>query len=103
MLVKDSVYGKLNHTYHRIPPHDTKTIVGVFNAKIGKEEKFNPVIGNWSLHETIHENGIRAIDFASNNDMTIKSNLHNSHSKTNIRRLENRLTGKLIIRLATYW
>ena len=103
MLVKDSFYGKLNHTYHRIPPHDTKIIVGVFKAKIGKEEIFNPVIGNWSLHETIHENWITAIDFASNNNVTIKSKLHTSHSKTNIRRLENRLTVEQIIRLATYW
>lgn len=53
MLVKDSFYGKLNYTYHGIPPHDTKTIVGVFNVKIGREEIFNPVIGNWSLHGTI--------------------------------------------------
>jgi hypothetical protein len=46
VLVKDSFYGKLNHINQRIPPHDTKTIMGVFNAKIGREENFNPVIGN---------------------------------------------------------
>lgn len=58
MLVKDSFLGKLNHPYQRIPAHDTKTIVGVFNAKIGREEIINPVIRNWSLHETTDENGI---------------------------------------------
>jgi len=33
-LVKESFYGKLNHIYQIILPHDTKTIVGVFTAKI---------------------------------------------------------------------
>ena len=29
-------------------------------------------MGYWSLHETSNENGIRAIDFATNNTMIIK-------------------------------
>jgi hypothetical protein len=72
-LFKDCFYNKLNHTHQRIPAHDTKIIVGDFQAKIGKEEVFRPVIGNCSLHETSYENGIRETDFATNNNMMIKS------------------------------
>jgi hypothetical protein len=39
-LIKDTFYGKLNQIYQRIPAHDTKTIVGDFNARIGREEIF---------------------------------------------------------------
>jgi hypothetical protein len=67
-LVEDSLYDKLNQIYQRIPAHDTKIIVGNFNTKIGREGIFKPVIGSWSLHETSNENGIRAIDFATNNN-----------------------------------
>jgi hypothetical protein len=35
--------------------------------------------------------------------LTIKGKLHTSHTKTNIRRLENQLTEKPIIRLALHW
>ena len=52
----------------------------MFNAKIGREEILNPVIGNWSLHETTDEIGVTAIDFASNNNMIIKGKLHISHT-----------------------
>jgi len=52
--------------------HDTKITVGDFKAKIGREV-FRPVIGNYSLHETSNENGIRETDFATNNSMIIKS------------------------------
>jgi hypothetical protein len=45
-------------------------IVGDFNTKIGREV-FKPVIGKWSMHET-NENGIRAMDFTTNNNMIIK-------------------------------
>jgi hypothetical protein len=44
-LIKDSFYDKLNQIYQRIPAHDTKTMVGDFNAKIGKEEVFRPITG----------------------------------------------------------
>jgi 3-methyladenine DNA glycosylase AlkC len=37
-LVKDSCYIKLNQIYQRIPAHDTKIVVGKFNAKTGRED-----------------------------------------------------------------
>lgn len=62
---------------------------------------FKTVIGSWSLHETSNENGIRAIDFATNNNKVIKST-HFSH-KNYISRLGNPMMEELIIRLIIYW
>jgi len=56
-----------------IPAYDTKIIVGNFNSKIGREDIFKSAIGKCSVHETPNENGIRVIDFATNNNMIIKS------------------------------
>jgi hypothetical protein len=50
--IKDSFYNKLNQIYQRIPAHDTKIIVGDFNAKIRREKVFKPITGKWSPHET---------------------------------------------------
>jgi hypothetical protein len=71
-LVKDFFYDKLNQIYQRIPAHDTKIIVGDFNAKRGREEVFKLDIGKCSPHATSNENVISAIDFASDDNMIIK-------------------------------
>jgi len=55
------------------------------NAKIGIEEVFKSVTGNWGLQETSNANETRTIDFATNNNIITKSTyfLHrNVHKKT---------------------
>jgi endonuclease/exonuclease/phosphatase family metal-dependent hydrolase len=69
---KGSFNDERNQIYQRIPAHDTTVIVGDFNTKIGREV-FKPVTGKWSMRETLNENGIRAMDFATNNNMIIRS------------------------------
>jgi hypothetical protein len=72
-LVKGFFYDKHNQIHQRIPAHDMKVIVVDFNTKVGREV-FKPVIGKWSMHDTLNENGIGAIDFTTNNNnMIIKS------------------------------
>lgn len=71
-LVKDSCYDKLNQIHQRIPAHDTKIVVGVFNEKKTGREDFMPVIWKQSLHEKSNANGTRAIYFAADDDI-IKS------------------------------
>jgi hypothetical protein len=34
-----------------------KILLGDFNAKVGREEIFKPIIGNESLHEASNDNG----------------------------------------------
>jgi hypothetical protein len=36
-----------------------KILLGDFNAKVGREDIFRPVIGNESLHEASNDNGVR--------------------------------------------
>jgi len=45
--------------------------VGDFNTKVGREV-FKPIIGKWSIHETLNENRIRAMDLTANNSVIIK-------------------------------
>ncbi|PSN58148.1 Craniofacial development protein 2 [Blattella germanica] len=71
--IKDEFYEKISKIYDKIPKNDTKVVLGDWNAKIGKEDEYKPTIGNHSLHTESNNNGIRAIDFAMSNNMTIKS------------------------------
>ena len=99
-IVKDPFHDKFNQIHQRIPVHDTKIIVGDCNAKAG-EEIFKPVIGNWSLQETSNKNGIRAIDFANNNNM-IKStyfpnrNIHKETQQSPVGRSNNQTDHVLV-------
>jgi hypothetical protein len=36
-----------------------RILLGDFNAKVGREDIFNPTIGNESLHEISNDNGVR--------------------------------------------
>jgi hypothetical protein len=70
---KETFYEKLDQIYHRAPAHDTKIMIGDLNAKIGQEEIFRPTIGKWSLHDISNDNGLRDIDFATSNNVIIRS------------------------------
>jgi hypothetical protein len=42
-----------------------KILLGDFNAKLGRDNTFKPMIGNESLHEDSNDNGFRAVNFAT--------------------------------------
>jgi hypothetical protein len=44
-----------------------------FNAKVGKEGIFKPIIDNESLHEASNDNGVRAVNFATPKNLIVKS------------------------------
>jgi hypothetical protein len=50
-------------------------VLGDFNAKVGREDIFKPTIGNDSLHETIYDNGVRIVNFATSKNLTVKSTM----------------------------
>ena len=54
---KDAFYDKLEVLYKRCPRSDIKTLVGDFNAKVGREGIFGPTVGKHSLHEKTSDNG----------------------------------------------
>jgi hypothetical protein len=59
--------------FYGIPKYDVKMIIGDFNAKIGKEEIYKPVIGTHSKHDRTNENGKMLIEFATERNMRIAS------------------------------
>jgi len=41
-----------------------KNLLRDFNAKLGREDIFQPTTGSWSLHQDSNDNGVRIINFA---------------------------------------
>jgi hypothetical protein len=48
--VNDSFYEELGCASNQFPRYDMKTLLGDFNAKVGREDIFKPHIGNESSH-----------------------------------------------------
>jgi hypothetical protein len=48
---KDSFYEEIEQVFNQFPRYHMKISIGDFNAKIGTEDIFKPIIGNESLHE----------------------------------------------------
>jgi hypothetical protein len=62
-----------------------KILLGDFNAKVGMEDIFKPIIGNKSLHEASNDNGVRVVNFATSKNLIVKSTTfphHNIHKHT---------------------
>jgi hypothetical protein len=48
-VTKDSFYKELEQVFDQFPRYHMKILLGDFNAKIGREDFFKPIIGNESL------------------------------------------------------
>jgi endonuclease/exonuclease/phosphatase family metal-dependent hydrolase len=57
-----------------------KILLGDFNAKVGREDIFKPIIGNESLHEASNNNGVRVVNFATPKNLTVKSTTFPHHN-----------------------
>ena len=42
-----------------------KILLGDFNAKVGREDIFKPIIGQDRLHQEGNDNGVRMVNFAT--------------------------------------
>jgi hypothetical protein len=42
----------------------SKILLADFNAKVSKEDLFNPTIGNEYLHKVSNDNGVRVVNLA---------------------------------------
>jgi exonuclease III len=47
--MKDSFYKELEEVFSQFPRYHMKVLMGDFNAKVGREDIFKPIIGNESL------------------------------------------------------
>ena len=52
-----------------------KNLLGDFNAKLGREDIFKPIIGQESLHQDSNENGVRLVNFATSKNLVVKSTM----------------------------
>jgi hypothetical protein len=73
--VKDSFYEELECFFDKFPKYHMKILLGVFNAKVGRERTFKPTIWNESLHEISNDNGIRVVNFATSKNLSQKSDI----------------------------
>jgi hypothetical protein len=78
---KDNFYKELEQVSDQFPRYQMKILLRDFNAKVGREDIFKPIIGNDSLHEVNNDNGIRVVNFAISKNLIVKSTFphHNIH------------------------
>ena len=63
--LKDSFYEELEKVFDHFPKYNKKTLLGDFNAKVGRENIFKPTIWNYSLHHDSNDNGVRIVNFGT--------------------------------------
>jgi hypothetical protein len=70
--IKDSFYKELEQVFDQSPMYHMDTLLGDFNANVGKVDIFKPIIGNESLHEASNDNGV-IVNFATSKILIVKS------------------------------
>jgi hypothetical protein len=73
--VKDRFYEELEQIFDKFPKYHMKILLGDFSAQVSKEDIFKPTIGNESLNEINNDNGVRAVNFATSKNLTVKSTM----------------------------
>jgi hypothetical protein len=56
-----------------------KILLGEFNAKVGKDDIFEPT-GNGSVHKISIDNGVRVVNFAASKNLSQKYNVPTSQN-----------------------
>jgi len=72
---KDSFYEELEQVFGQFPKYHMKMLLGDFTAKVGRENIFKPTIGQESLHQDSNENGVRLVNFATSQNLVVKSTM----------------------------
>jgi hypothetical protein len=63
----------IEQVFDQFPRYHMKILLGDFNAKVGWEDIFKPIIGKESLHEANNDNGVRVVNFATSKNLIIKN------------------------------
>ena len=71
--IKEEFYNLLEQNINQLVMSDIKIILGDFNAKVGKESIYKPIIGNESFYNETNNNGIKMIQFAISRDLNVRS------------------------------
>jgi hypothetical protein len=78
--IKDSFCEELGRVFYQFPRYDMQILLGVFNAKVGREDIFKPTVGNENSHEISNDNGVRVVNFATSKNFIVKSTMFNHRS-----------------------
>jgi len=70
---KDIFKDELERLIDRLPKYNSKIVLGDFNANVGREEKYRPTIGKYSLPEITKNNGEKLITFAISKNLHVRS------------------------------
>jgi hypothetical protein len=73
--IKDRFYEEVEQVFDKFPRYHMKILLGDFNAIVGGEDIFKPTIGNESLHDISNENGVRIVNFATSENLTVRSTM----------------------------
>jgi len=73
MITTDIFYDELERLFNRLPKYNSKIVLGDFNAKVGREEKYRRTISKYSLHEKTSNNGEK-YNFRDFEEPTVKEN-----------------------------
>ena len=57
--------------FDHFPKYHMKILLGDFNAKVGTENIFKPIIGQESVHEDSNDNGVRIANFATSKNLVV--------------------------------
>ena len=67
------IYEELEEVFDHFPKYHMKILLGDFNAKVGREDIFKPIIGQESIHQDSNDNGVRIVNFATLKNLVVKS------------------------------
>jgi len=73
--LKDRFYEELEELFEHFPKYHMKILLGDFNAKVGREYIFKPIIRQESLHQDSNDNGVRIVNFATSKNLCVKSTM----------------------------
>jgi len=72
---KGRFYEVSEQVFFHFPKYNMKILLGDFNEKVGRERIFKSTIVNESLHQGNNDNGVRIVNFATKNNLVVKSTL----------------------------
>jgi hypothetical protein len=58
--IKERFYDALEHVFHKFPKYHVITLLGNFNAKVGRDDLLKPPFGNENLHEISNDNAVKS-------------------------------------------
>jgi hypothetical protein len=73
--IKRRFYEELEKGFDQFPRYHIKSMLGDFNAKVGREDILKPINGNDCLHEASNDNGVRVKNVATLKNLIVKSKI----------------------------